>query len=288
MTAETLAATTVETPSEPDGEEREVQPGAESAPAVTDPDEGREKPESGISKRIDELTRNWRETERERDYLRQLLLQQQQPQREPERPVTREEPVEPEPKTLADFQYDEKAYAKYVFVEAQKAAKREAEAIRREFREEQSTKTRESAQADFRDRISKWAKAEKIEDYSVVFDPLTPISESMADIIMGSEKQEALAYYLAKNRDIAAQIARLPERQQAYELGRIEATKLAKPAAPKVSEAPPPAPRIDGSGATVSNVKADEPDSDKLSDDEWTRLRNKQEAARRARRFAKP
>lgn len=286
MTAETLAATTETSTPEPDGREQVESPGAESAPAVTDPDEGREKPESGISKRIDELTRNWRETERERDYLRQLLLQQQQP-KEPERPVAREEPAEPEPKTLADFQYDEKAYAKYVFVEAQKAAKREAEAIRREFREEQSTKTRESAHADFRDRITKWAKAEKIEDFDVIFDPLTPITESMADIVMGSEKQAALAYYLAKNRDVAAQIARLPERQQAYELGRIEATKLAKPAAPKVSEAPPPAPRIDGSGATVSNVKADDPASDKLSDVEWTRMRNKQEAARRARRFAR-
>lgn len=283
MSADETAATTVEAEA-PQGEE--VQPGAEPAPAADADASENKRATEGVSKRIDELTRIRREAERDRDYWRELAMRTPQaPREEPER----REPVasEPELKTLADFGYDERAYGKYTLEIAREAARAEAESLRKEFREGRAQADREQQRQDYESRAEAFAKTEKIEDIDSIFDPSLPITPDMAEVIMGVENGPQLHYYLAKNRAEAAKIARLSPSLQQFQLGLI-ASKLAKPATKQVSEAPSPAPRVDG-GSSASNlsVKADDPDSDKLSDTEWTRLRNKQEAARRARRFAK-
>jgi hypothetical protein len=90
---------------------------------------------------------------------------------------------------------------------------------------------------------------------------------------------------------VALALNDLPPHIAAIELGRIDARlsgeKAAKTAALEaakaakaITNAPTPAGTIEGSGEP-SSIKPDEPDSDKLSDAEWARRRNKQIARQR-------
>lgn len=284
MSAESLGATTeIETP-EPDGEEQVETPGAESPPAASDAGE-QGKPKDGPSQRIDELTRNWRETERDRDYWRDEALRGRR-QETPPREERTEPPGEPAFKTLADFGYDEKAYNAYLVKELDDRSERRVQKLRTELHDTRTAEDREITRSDFEDRAQKWAKEQKIEDFDLAFrapkDGGPQITEAMAEVIMDGESGPALLHYLAKNRTVAAQIARMPPLQQAREIGRLEA-KVAKVATTKVSTAPPPAPRVEGAATTVSRVSTTSPDSDKLSDDEWVKA-ERARVARKAKR----
>jgi hypothetical protein len=57
--------------------------------------------------------------------------------------------------------------------------------------------------------------------------------------------------------------------QQAREIGRIEVKLLEKPPVPKVSAAPPPAPKLDASDAKVTKDPAE------MSADEFSKWRKK-------------
>jgi hypothetical protein len=107
----------------------------------------------------------------------------------------------------------------------------------------------------------------------------------MAEVIADSEDGPAVAYYLGKNPEAAAAIAQLPPSAAARELGKLEARlafereKARTPATPArsaVSQAPPPPPKIEASEPDVAPVSAGDPDSDKLSVNEWMRRREKE------------
>lgn len=245
---------------------------AESAPAANDTGV---KPEK-FSERVDELTRYRREAERDRDYWRELALRNQQPQPQPKA----EPPKDTTPKTLADFEYDEGKYQAYVLEQAEK---RSVEAAQRLLREEQDRESRSRREASFKSRETEFAKT--VQDYdSVVRNPRLSITSQMAEAIKDSDDGPALAYHLGKNPEIAEKIAQLPPIAAARELGKIEARlaherEQAKPE--KVSKAPPPPPKVEGSDAGNVSVKVDDPESDNLSDAEWTRRRNLQIEKRR-------
>jgi hypothetical protein len=63
--------------------------------------------------------------------------------------------------------------------------------------------------------------------------------------------------------------------QQARELGRLEAKLAAKPKAPQVSAAPPPAARLAGSSPVVEKAPSE------MSDTEYRKWREKTIARRR-------
>jgi hypothetical protein len=103
----------------------------------------------------------------------------------------------------------------------------------------------------------------------------------MRDVIVDSPAGPELAYYLANDRAAAERISRLPPHMAALEMGRIEgrlgALKEVKTRpAPVVSKAPPPPPRVEDAEVSIAGVKASEAASDKLSNDEWLRLRTKE------------
>ncbi len=250
---------------------------AESAPA---PEKAPEK--DGFSQRIDELTKNWRDTERDRDdakrradeaardaqYWRDQALRAQQPQQPAK-------PTETAVKTLADFEYDDGKYQAYLFDQAETRAVKAAE---KRLREQQETDARERRKSEFAKRETEFEKANP--DYrSKTRSPSFPVSDAMAEVCQESDEGPAVLLYLANNLGLADSIARLPPLAAARELGRIEAKLIgAREAAAKtVSTAPPPPPKVEGTGDPgTTGVKANEPDSDKLSDEEWTRRRNKQ------------
>jgi hypothetical protein len=240
---------------------------AESPPAVETP-----KPEpKGVAKRIDELTRNWREAQRYNERLLALLEQQKQ------QPKPQEQPSQP--KSLKDFNYDEKAYTDHLYTEARKVAEESARQAGAKFRAEQEAISR---RAKFDERVSQFKAT--VEDYDAVVHEGTPVSEAMADAIMDSDEAGALMYYLGQNPDLATKLYHLTPAKAGREIQRIEDRLVAerKKAAEKpVSKAPPPAPKIDAVDPAPRVTSTSDPEADKLSDKEWFALAEKERIKKR-------
>ena len=239
-----------------EGQETEKESGAEVSEAESE-SSPEEKPKRGVGKRLDELTRNWRETERERDYWRQLATQRQE-QPKPEEPV----------KSLEDFNYDDKAYQKYLFDAAEKRAVEAAKNYARQENQERETQRRKHSYT-----INEVEFAKKTEDfYEVTRNPQLEISESMAEAMLDSEEGPAIAYYLGKNPEIASKLSVLSPIQAAREIGRLESKLIADREAlrKKVSEAPKPPAKVEGSSPSVDK------NPDTMSTADWLKWRNKQ------------
>jgi hypothetical protein len=245
---------------------------AESSPAVNDADESSEPKPKGVQKRIDELTRNWREAERREAALLDMLQRQQTPAKQeaaPEKPKTL-------PK-LEDFNYDEAAYQVALFNHASTEAARQ---VREELK-------REEQQREQQERVKSWKTREtefkaKTPDYESVAH-YAPMSDAMVQVITESDIGPEIAYFLGKNLDTAQRIAQLDPVKAAREIGRIEA-KLEKPPAPTpppprpapVSQAPPPPPRLETSEPAIDK------DPDQMSMGDWLKWRNKQLSRKKA------
>lgn len=263
-TTETVVETTA-----PDAnalEAPEIQSDADSSPAVVETNESEAPKAKGVQKRLDELTRNWREEQRRNDQLMRMLEQREAPKAAPA--------ADEKPKTLADFGYDEAQFQSYLFGEADKRA---TAAARRELEQERERETKAQREASFKSRVSEFAKT--VSDYEeVVTDPSLPISQAMAEVIKESDDGPALAYHLGKNPEIAARLAQLPPVAAARELGKIEARlayerEKAKEK-PVVSKAPPPPPQI-AAGDATPKISSTDPESDRLSDEEWIKAERK-------------
>jgi hypothetical protein len=275
-TTEQVVDTTAPDAIEPEAIEPQVQ--AESSPAVTDADETSEPKPKGVQKRIDELTRNWREAERREAAL--LAMLQQKTPAQPE-PAKSEPQVATRPK-LEDFNYDETAYQaaldEYYEKKADEVVERKLSQREQERQKTERVKSWKTREAEFK------AKNPDYEELAY----FAPISDAMGELIQESEHGPELAYYLGKpeNREEALRIAQLDPVKAAREMGRLEAKfeKPAIPPAPKpvaVSKAPPPPPRIEAVEHAVT-IRPDSPESDKaMSDDEWFRARNKQLARKK-------
>lgn len=244
---------------------------AEPSPA---PDDAGDKPKKPhwASKRIDELTRQVRETER-----RELALLDALRARHGEEVPAKEKAPEPA-KTLADFGWDEGKFQDYVKTSLVELTRTEAvAAAKAELSRERERQAKIERSFDHAEREEKFS--ETVPDYHEVTRARDlAITETMAETIHESENGPAIAYHLGKNPRLAERISQLPALQQAREIGRIEA-KLEKPQAPKVSSAPAPAPKIAATEHAV-NAKPDSPESDQLSDEAWLKARNKQVSRR--------
>lgn len=263
MTDDTQAQPAIDAP-----EVTQVTAAADPSPAADDP--GQQKPpKSGFEKRIDELTKNWRETER-------LAQETQRDAREARRDADywrdqalankRSEPVvdaEPE-KTLESFGYDEGKYRAHLQKQFADSA---TKVVKTELQKEQDAAQRNRRVTSFKERESGFAKG--VENYhevtnSSAFDAV-PISQELADVIYGSDEGPAIKFFLASNISLAHQLASLPATQAAREIGRIEAKLVAERAKPAktVSEAPPPPPKLEGSGdPTIDKDPKDWTDKD--------------------------
>jgi hypothetical protein len=233
--------------SEPEGEE-------ESEPEST-PDS---KKTDGVQKRIDKVTKEKYDAIRDAEYWKQKAEQTVEP-------VKPAEPVQLT-KTLADFDYDEGKFAEHITAEAVASARLAVES------EKQSDSVAQRG-ADFAGREAEFK--ETVDDYNTVaHNPELPITPEMRDVVMESDQGPQLAYYLGKNPDIASKLSQMSPLSMAREVGRIEATKLVTPAS-STTNAPAPPPKISGS-APSTTVKATNAASDKLSDEEWLKRRDKQ------------
>lgn len=235
-------------------------------PVSTEPQGGTDAPatpkKTGVQKRLDELTRNWRQAERDRDHWREMATRSQT---KPEAQAAQGEP------TPEQFGGDPaKFYAEHARWVAREELRRAKE---EEANQKKQERDREKAQK-YEERATK--ARTKYEDFDdLVTDPSLPINQDMADYIRESDEGPEVAYWLAKNPQEALRIAQMNARDADRALARIEArvsTPAQAPAAPKpVTNAPPPPPTVGTSSAAAKPGLADE-----ASTKEWISERIKQ------------
>jgi hypothetical protein len=268
MTTDTTPQAVVETPAPDANATADADATAAPSPAAVDTSEksGGKDP---VQKRIDKLTWQLRQTERERDFEREQRLATLQRNVE-----TQPKPAEVKQtlKKLADFEYDEERYAEYV---AEVAADRAARKLEESRTTKESERVRKERLSRFKELESKFKT--EIEDYEDVA-YYARIDEHVANLVMAMDEGPRIAYYLGKNPEVAARINSLDDKLAAVELGRIDA-RLAiereQAKAKPVSKAPPPPPKIDATEPAVDK------DPSQMSDAEFAKWRKRQIAQRR-------
>jgi hypothetical protein len=227
---------------------------------------------ANAQKRIDKLTWEKNREREEAQYWREQAKKAQQPQEVPKAPEATK------PLKLEDFQYDEAAYYAAVNDQARAIARQEALAALKEEREAEQQRARAQT---FQTRAQEFAKS-KPDFTEIATDRTLPVNATMAEVIRDSEIGPELLYWIGQNREQAAAIYDLPPHMSARELGRIEARLEAqkeavkRPTVPPISKAPPPPPVVDSSESSPGDIKASSAESDKLSDAEWARRREKE------------
>lgn len=245
--------------------------GAESAPAAADTG----KPERDkVQERIDKLTREKYEglSRAERAEYRAQLLEQQLAEREAARAQTQTVAPSDEFPTLESVGWDEDKHRKAVDAYYDKKFEAKAENI---LSRAEQAKQREQLERDWERKQSDFIKSKP--DYAEKVGSLPPslMTDALAAEIKETGNPE-IAYYLSEHLDKLAEIARLPPKAQARELGRIEARiEAAKASPPPVSKAPPPVGKIDGADSAA------EKDPSQMSDAEYAKWRKRQIAQRR-------
>lgn len=193
--------------------------------------------------RIEQLARDRRQAEAERDhYLARL--------QEIEAAQQKQQPQNLDP---LNFNSD----AEYQTALQRELAKNVSDAVKRELLSDQQ-RTAEARAAQARDQA--WdtrvqSFREKAPDFDqVALSPNShPVTPFMADLIKESDQGPEIAYWLAKNHQESARIAALPPARAAVEIGRLEA-RFAQPAAPRFTQAPAPVKTV--SSGNAAPVKA--------------------------------
>lgn len=149
--------------------------------------------------------------------------------------------------------YTEFVAAKAVWRHAQQAAERdaneagtEAEAIRKRAEAIRHQEEQYVAQA-WGDQVND-ARQRYADFEDVALNPSVPITTSMAEIIRTSDMGADLAYYLGKNKAVAADIAKMQPIEAARAMGRIEA-QISAPRPRTETKAPDPISPVRGKAA---------------------------------------
>lgn len=235
----------------PDNEQAAPQP---ETPATSDDSATPAAPDAnnGVQRRIDELTRHWRTTERDRDYWRELALKGQQPPQQP--------PAQPSRPKADDFEsYDEYIEALTDYKVGERA---------KQWQEQQRAQQGQQAQAQRQQAFQ--AKAHEFTQqhpdfWEVAGNPAVPISQTVVDVAIESDIGPQVLYHLGKNPQEAARLAQLSPTAVAREIGRLEARLQLPPK--KTSQAPEPIQPIGGGGEQATK------DPSKMTMDEFVAWR---------------
>jgi len=243
-----------------------------------------EKKRDEVNERFDKLTRDLYELRGERDRDRYEIQTREQRIKDLEAQLSetaKQRQVAPDTTpTLEQFGYDETKYQAALYSHLTKTVGATLrDEILGEIKQTESQRKHQEAFSTWQKREDDFIKLQPDYVDKVRNNRSLPISQDLAQELLQMDDGPQIAYYLAENQQKAAVIAKLPLAAQMRELGRIQAQLDAKKAAPPVSKAPPPVAKVDATEAP-SNFKVDTPDSDNLSDAEWTRRRNAQEQAR--------
>lgn len=254
---------------------------ADASPAVADAGKAAAPRDTGVQKRINELTRARYDAERRAAAAEAKLAESSKT-----KPADDDSAV----KTLADFDYDETAYQKHIHADVEKRASTAAEKAVEAREKTQAKAAAEKARIDsWKNRTAEYAKvkvdfAEKV--YSI---PDAYLNDTVFEALTESEVGPEVAYYLAENLDEAERISNLSPAAAARAIGRLEskfeakaeakaevASEEAKPKdEPRTTKAPAPPPKLDASNDVVKKDPAD------MSQKEFNTWRRRQIAQRR-------
>lgn len=197
------------------------------------PEATEDKKSKGVQKRIDELTANWRNEQREKEWLRQQYEMLQQQVQTPKQP----EPVKAAPQGRPSIDQFEDVND---FVEAvsdwklrQYESTREASSAQeREQREQQALISKVNQSID--KARQKYADFDDVVTNNANVAMSTATAIALTDMAGGMD----VAYHLGRNPAEAQRIANLPQSLQFVEIGKIEAALTANTR--KTTTAPPP------------------------------------------------
>jgi hypothetical protein len=234
---ETLEHPKPETAPEPEPTEPEAK-----APTAEATEDGQERNEKGqfkpkLQDRIDEITRQRHEAQREAAYWRGIA-EAAQPK------AAQADTEEPKPEAFEDYGAYVKALAKF-----------EAKALVKAEFEQQKQQQTQAAQATTWQQRAEAAKAELPDFEQVMAASTAPMSQAMAEAIKDSDIGPKVAYHLAQNPDIATRLSRLEPLAAAREIGRLEASLSVKqePTPKRVTSAPTPPTPIGSSRSTTGD-----------------------------------
>jgi hypothetical protein len=210
----------------------------------------------GTQKRIDELTKKFRDQERESARLRTELDKVPAPVPE----------LAPFSKTLADFEYDEDAHGKAVEAHYAAESTRVTDEAKQHDSQAVAQNTFNSRQTEFADKNPDY--------YALTSNQSLPFNGELLATAMESEQGPDVLYHLAKFPETAHRLASMPPRQQAIEMGKIEAKLGLTVTAKTVSDAPSPTPKIKGAENVVSK------DPNNMTQAEYAKWRSKRIANR--------
>lgn len=266
---------TTEQKKEPEGEEPKGEPEGEDPEGEKPKEEGdKPKRKGGFEKRIDKLTRAKAELERQNLELAARVAALEKGKPVEEKPAAATDDPEPKEEDFDNFSDYVKATTKWTYRQEQKAkADSEAEA-------------KANAEAETRKQRAAEGWNERVAEARKQFDDYDEVLEDAADIEVSSELEAALLeagpaviYHLAKHREDAERIAKLPTSTALREIGKIEAKLSAAPAkeptptpqTKKTTSAPKPPAPLSGQSSALRDL--DDPD---LPFDEFERRREKQ------------
>lgn len=222
---------------------QEAKPEAEAAPKTEETPERDEKGKfrKPIQPRIDELTRQKHEAEREAAYWRGVA-QSAQPS------AKADAPKRPDAK---DFQSPDEYVEALAEWKAGQLIESTLQKRDAEVKQTQAKTERESKANAWAERVAKFA--ESTPDFAEVLDSAeTQIPGHVLEALLESNKGPELAYHLAKHPADAERIGRMSERQAYLELGKLEASL--KPALKSVTKAPAPITPVKSGGGNVIDL----------------------------------
>lgn len=234
--------------------------GQEPAPKTADPAAKPDKPkrDGGFQRRINELTYQVREGQRQNQQLIDLMRDQQSRSQGDDKPPTPDQFG-----TLAEYTNAQIDYAlKKAGVSSHKD-KRDGQDQRGSGRSDKAEQPDPAFAASIEDMISEGS--EKYEDFEDKMDVAKYITPVMARAITESEYAADVAYHLFNDQKEARRIANLPPQRQFMEIGKLEAKLEGKPSPKKPSSAPAPVSPVNGNSAASTEPK----DSDDI--DTWVR-----------------
>jgi hypothetical protein len=220
------------TPDAATGQDTAPESAAQPDDAGADGEPGKRVP--WFQKRIDEVTRQKYDAQREAAYLRGLLEAASGGQ-----PARQQTSGPPAQEQFTSYEEYEQALIDY--------------RVEQKLEQYQQNQQRETVARTFEERATKFRDGKPDFD-AVVRDPSLRITPTMAEVIQASDLGPNIAYHLGTNRSEADRIAGLPPHLQAAALGRIEAAISAPPAQAPKPIAPPPPQTVTGLAAGVGKT----------------------------------
>jgi hypothetical protein len=266
-TAETKPEETPETPVKDEAENEESAPSEDSGDEEDSTDAP--KKSKGVQKRIDELTRQRYQADRDAERARQEAEYWRR-QAESKQPPPQETAKGDAAPRFEDFD----SYDDYTKALARFAAQQEFS----ELKAKEEGQRNQERQAKVREAFDKKAEEarRKYDDYDVVaMGNHVAYSPATLQLVVESEVGAELAYYLGKNPDVAKELAHLSPILAAKEIGRLEERfKQPKSQPKKITNAPPPISPVGSNDKATKNLN-------EMSTEEYIKHRRAQMNKRR-------